>query len=726
MSGGYVTNFDDFDWFINVWIPKQTVPNLRSMASHVQTGSGVPIYFRSAEKKAEVVDKIRGGFMRMRQNGDLLSYGKARHSCETIGQPQRNYNYMPAPTFGGVPASSAGAARYGGMGSSAGSYGSPSYASAGPSRTSGSGWATTPAASSIYSGPGHVLQDWKPSPMWKPIKAMTSMEMLPHIETTENSHSRKDRRVTFTQTQDMIDKLTQTKNDPKTRPHYSLRLFCTSNDHYRPTNTPMTSSNMHVTNKSIPIEYPSNPDAAIDDQVLHFKEKGLRGKPGSAPPFDLSRSQRGLNLAAGRLMTIVMGHTGPTTGKKKEIAKRFWFQVVLAEITTKEELLETLKSKAITPPQEALAMTKDDDDEDEIIVGSTLMSLRDPLSYTRITCPIRSSKCRHIQCFDATWWIESNVNHPQWLCPKCHKELVFDDLIVDGYFLEILKACPDDVDEVIIESDGQWHTEDKKYGSSEWMAQNGAIPPPPPIAPPEPPVDIKPATLPTPLSEPQKSESPETKGKRRAIEVSDDSDDDEAPLAKVPRPSLPRPTPSSLSVSRPPSVQPASNAVIDLTLDSDEEDDGPPAAPPDPDFRRPSVGSTSRDASDSRAPLATDRDSSYRSASNEGGVTARPTSNGGNRGGLFGENGGTAFGRSSVRSAFGPGSIYESGNSEWRPGRADSWRPWNEYQSDRPQDLGPAVPKQRDPQVPPPHSWQSPDEDEERYGWQSRQRGEYY
>ena len=76
-----------------------------------------------------------------------------------------------------------------------------------------------------------------------------------------------------------------------------------------------------------------------------------------------------------------------------------------------------------------------------------MMSLKDPvstakhlsntadqqLSYMRITQPVRSSLCSHVQCFDATWWMESNSVHPQWLCPLCNKELQFDDLIVDGF-----------------------------------------------------------------------------------------------------------------------------------------------------------------------------------------------------------------------------------------------------------------------------------------------------
>lgn len=39
------------------------------------------------------------------------------------------------------------------------------------------------------------------------------------------------------------------------------------------------------------------------------------------------------------------------------------------------------------------------------------------------------------------------------------------------YFESILAACPDSVDEVIIEPDGEWHTEDNKYASTGWRSQ---------------------------------------------------------------------------------------------------------------------------------------------------------------------------------------------------------------------------------------------------------------
>lgn len=59
----------------------------------------------------------------------------------------------------------------------------------------------------------------------------------------------------------------------------------------------------------------------MDDLVVPFKERGLRGKAGSAPPFDLNKSTKGLVLLPGRLASVMFGHTGPTTGKKKDQAK---------------------------------------------------------------------------------------------------------------------------------------------------------------------------------------------------------------------------------------------------------------------------------------------------------------------------------------------------------------------------------------------------------------------
>lgn len=45
---------------------------------------------------------------------------------------------------------------------------------------------------------------------------------------------------------------------------------------------------------------------------------------------------------------------------------------------------------------------------------------------------------------------------------------MFLDTSRNRYFQSILAMCPDSVDEVIIEPDGEWHTEDRKYASPGW------------------------------------------------------------------------------------------------------------------------------------------------------------------------------------------------------------------------------------------------------------------
>lgn len=77
----------------------------------------------------------------------------------------------------------------------------------------------------------------------------------------------------------------------------------------------------HLNNLNLPIEYPSVPEVHVDEYPLSFRERGLRGKAGSAPPFDLDRSSKGLVLQPGRMTAVAFGHMGPTTGKKKDQSK---------------------------------------------------------------------------------------------------------------------------------------------------------------------------------------------------------------------------------------------------------------------------------------------------------------------------------------------------------------------------------------------------------------------
>ena len=193
---------------------------------------------------------------------------------------------------------------------------------------------------------------------------------------------------------------------------------------------------------------------------------------------------------------------------------------------------------------------------------------------------------------------------------------------ISRYFLSIIRAVPDSVEEVIVESDLEWHSEDNKYGSSAWLKLQG-------IDVPSANGDTSPAeeTKPEIIPSPSHTDSPESKGKRKAIEIlsSDDEEDDiEAPLSRstipngssrpngnastqlsVPlRPVAPLRTPSTTASLPPP--PPPTNVVIDLTLDSsdeaDDDDEGESAPTTQQYFHQPGVGYMSRGAVDSLRP----------------------------------------------------------------------------------------------------------------------------
>lgn len=51
----------------------------------------------------------------------------------------------------------------------------------------------------------------------------------------------------------------------------------------------------------------------------------------------------------------------------------------------------------------------------------------------RLTIPCRALTCSHLQCFDATLYIQMNEKKPTWVCPVCDKKAPYEHLIIDGW-----------------------------------------------------------------------------------------------------------------------------------------------------------------------------------------------------------------------------------------------------------------------------------------------------
>jgi E3 SUMO-protein ligase PIAS1 len=142
------------------------------------------------------------------------------------------------------------------------------------------------------------------------------------------------------------------------------------------------------------------------------------------------------------------------------------------------------------------------------------------------------------------------------------------------YFDEILKATPEDVEDVMVEADGEWHTSDGAYASALWKAEHP--PAPPAIAPPLPPVGAVPSTS-SPASSTTLAHDVAAKREKSPVApdvevlVLDSDDDDEGQVKRQLSPTAP---PSSWLGSQGGSHPPDSQ-IIDLTLDSDDEAEAP-------------------------------------------------------------------------------------------------------------------------------------------------------
>jgi E3 SUMO-protein ligase PIAS1 len=102
-------------------------------------------------------------------------------------------------------------------------------------------------------------------------------------------------------------------------------------------------------------------------------------------------------------------------------------------------------------------VTKKANDPD-VVATSTVLSLKCPLSYTRLRTPCRSVLCNHIQCFDASSYLQLQEQGPQWICPICNQSAPFENLAIDEYVRKILETS-DSVEQVTIEPDGRWTTQ---------------------------------------------------------------------------------------------------------------------------------------------------------------------------------------------------------------------------------------------------------------------------
>ncbi|KAI3727671.1 hypothetical protein L6452_16289 [Arctium lappa] len=103
------------------------------------------------------------------------------------------------------------------------------------------------------------------------------------------------------------------------------------------------------------------------------------------------------------------------------------------------------------PPAAALP-----DSDNEIVEGPSRISLKCPISFSRIKTPVKGHSCKHLQCFDFNNYVGMNSRRPLWRCPHCSQSVCFTNIRIDQSMVKVLKEVGEDVSYVKISADGSW------------------------------------------------------------------------------------------------------------------------------------------------------------------------------------------------------------------------------------------------------------------------------
>ncbi|KAK2480368.1 hypothetical protein H9L39_07936 [Fusarium oxysporum f. sp. albedinis] len=198
------------------------------------------------------------------------------------------------------------------------------------------------------------------------------------------------------------------------------------------------------------VAFPQSSQLKINGQAFPADFLGLKNKPGSVRPIDITDV---LCLRPNYTNTVEFTY-GPTK-------RVFYFRILVRKkVSVKDLVKEIHKRPLIDSAKQGLINAKIQDPD--VIATSQVLSLRCPLSQMRLGLPCRGQSCKHLQCFDATSYLQLQAQGPQWECPICRKSTPFEKLAVDLYMKDILHKTPISQDTITIRPNDEYHLNSSK------------------------------------------------------------------------------------------------------------------------------------------------------------------------------------------------------------------------------------------------------------------------
>ncbi|CDK24945.1 unnamed protein product [Kuraishia capsulata CBS 1993] len=271
---------------------------------------------------------------------------------------------------------------------------------------------------------------------------------------------------------------------------------------------------------SAAVEYPGHFAIHVNGTDVTTTIGGLKNKVGTFKPADLTKG-------------IKQGHND-ISYYYGATSKRYLFYIHKVEVLPFDVVAKQVIDRPHISKLADLQILKgdDEDDDDLIIEGAEIVTLKCPITMAKMKVPAKSIKCNHLACFDLTSFLQLQFQSPRWNCTVCGSPITFNDLAVDDFFKEIAASTDEDTEFIELERDGSWRPkkeEIKAEASKEEIHKEQLV-------------DVKPQTKPPFLTlASASSPSRESQQPRDVIVILSDSDDDEPePLPIPPRSNQPR------------------------------------------------------------------------------------------------------------------------------------------------------------------------------------------
>lgn len=212
-------------------------------------------------------------------------------------------------------------------------------------------------------------------------------------------------------------------------------------------------------------QYPPNISVSVNHVTCPVECSYSSNKMGTEPslpcrPIDITPE---LYLAFTNRFSVGWGNFG----------KSYTVAVYLVRVVSCQELLDQRRRTAVEPLELCRRRVSEklcSDPESEIATTGLQVSLMCPLGKLRMSVPCRARGCAHLQCFDASFYLQMNERKPRWTCPVCHRYAPCDELCIDSLLCEVLESCGEDVEEIEFLSDSTWravrHEKDDKNKES--------------------------------------------------------------------------------------------------------------------------------------------------------------------------------------------------------------------------------------------------------------------